>query len=229
MIPKRPTRIGITLLDDAGFDAAFGALGIPGRDEAHWRLLADAVAADLAESGCAPLAVTLPPLDIEPPTRLRVPRFLPPPRLTRVAAITAALALAALALFALRTPERGDPAVMVPRGIPDADLVAPLDLAVAVKTGAGTARFDANMAYAVGDTLVFQVTLPAPATVELRRKVGTSEALLWSGSLPAGHQTLPAGYTLDVTDRGLTTFTVRAVTPSGTLDRSVVVHSGWTQ
>lgn len=223
MIPKRPTRI--TLLDDAGFDAAFGGLGISGRDAAQWQLLADAVAADVADSGCAPLAVTLPPLDIEPPASWTAPRLSRPRRFARVAVTTAMLALAALALFALRTPEQGDPTQMVPRGISDPALVAPLDLAVAVKTGVGTARFDANMAYAVGDTLVFQVTLPGPATVELRRAVGASETLLWSGSLPAGRQTLPAGYTLDATDRGLTTFTVRAVTASATLDRAVVVRS----
>lgn len=219
------SRADLLALDDAGFDAAFGALGIPGRDAAHWKLLADAVAADVAETACAGLSVTLPPLDIAPPPRLTAPRFSPVPRWTRVAAATAALALAALALFALRTPEQGDPTLMVPRGISDPALVAPLDLAVAVKTRVGTARFDANMAYAVGDTLVFQVTLPAPATVELHRAADASETLLWSGSLPAGRQTLPAGYTLDAADRGLTRFTVRAVTASGTLDRSIVVHS----
>jgi len=70
-----------------------------------------------------------------------------------------------------------------------------------------------------------QTSPEAPATVELHRAADASETLLWSGSLPAGRHTLPAGYTLDATDRGLTRFTVRAVTASGTLDRSVLVRS----
>ena len=230
IIQNRPTRFWMIGVDDVGFDAAFGGLGVEGRDAAHWKLLADAVAADVAaeEEGGARPDLALPPLGIEPPARLKPPRFSPPRPWTRMAAVTATLALAALALFALRTPPPGDPALMGPRGASDPanDLPAPLDLAVAVKTSTGTARFDANRAYAVGDSLVFQITLPAPATVELSRAVGASSTLLWSGSLPAGQQTLPAAYALDAADAGRTTFTVRAVTATGALERSMAVQLG---
>ncbi len=249
MTPEHLPRSVILLLDDEGFDAAFGGLGVSGRDAAHWRLLADAVRADVAAepggavAGGQPQGVAaallpegggggsrvdfaLPSLGIEPPARLRAPRHGPARRVTRVAAGIAAFAIAAMVLLLVRAPEHGDPALLVPRGVSDPAhvLAAPLDLAVAVKTSAGTARLQPDRAYAVGDTLVFQVNLPAPATVELHRAAGGSRTPVWSGSVPAGQQTLPVGYALDASDT-VVTFAVHATTSTGALESSVTVHA----
>jgi len=216
----------LATLDDAAFDAVFGPLGVAGRDAAHWKLLADAVHADVA--GTDGPALALPPLAITPPARLTAPRIARPPRAARVLAVLAPLALAALALFALRAPERGDPALLVPRGVSDTAAPAPLDLDVAVKRASGIGRLDPNAAYDVGDTLVFQVTLPEPATVALLRTAGGVEGEVWSGPVAAGEQTLPAGYTLDAGDPALV-FTVRATPANGAARvASVTVHAGVT-
>lgn len=219
-------RADLLALDDAAFDAAFGPLGVPGRDPAHWRLLSDAVHADVA--GADGPALALPPLGITPPARLTAPRIARPPRVARVLAALAPLALAALALLALRTPTHGDPALLVPRGVSGPAAPAPLDLDVAVKRASGTARLDPNAAYAVGDTLVFQVTLPEPATVAILRSAGGVEAVVWSGPVAAGQHTLPAGYTLDAGEPPLT-FTVRATAQGGGVtSAAVTVHAGVT-
>jgi len=219
-------RAELAALDDAGFDAAFGPLAVPGRDPAQWRLLSDAVHADVA--GTDGPALALPPLAITPPARLPAPRIARPPRAARVLAVLAPLALAALALLALRAPTHGDPALLVPRGVSGPASPAPLDLDVAVKRASGIARLDPNAAYAVGDTLVFQVTLPEPATVAILRSAGGVEAAVWSGQVAAGAQTLPAGYTLDAGDP-VATFTVRATSDSGAArSASVTVRGGVT-
>ncbi len=219
-------RADLAALDDAGFDAAFGPLALPGRDLAHWKLLSDAVHADVA--GVTGPALSLPPLAIDPPARLTAPRVARPPRAARALAVLAPLALAALALFSLRTPDHGDPALLVPRGVAGPAAPAPLDLDVAVKRTSGIARLDPNAAYAVGDTLVFQVTLPEPATVALLRSAGGVEAVVWSGPVAAGSQALPAGYTLDAGDP-VATFTVRATSDSGAArSASVTVRGGGT-
>ena len=230
---------GLVALDDASFDAAFGALDIPGRDPAHWALLADAVIADvsapvdsLERAGARQPEDPWAPLDIEPPARLKPPRVTAPLRWLRPMAVCTGLALAALGLFAIRAPPQGDPLLLVPRGLagPGEPLAAPLEVAVAVKSASGTARLDANVAYAVGDTLVFQVTLPFPATVELRRAVAgdpDNSALLWTGPLAAGPQTLPVGYAFDAEDAAAT-FTILAISASGTAlpsEARVAVHA----
>ncbi len=214
-------RRALSLVEDDAFDAAFGRLDLPGRDAAHWRLLADAVAEDRHGSGAV---AALPPLAIAPPARLVAPRVSRPHRWLRPAAVASGLAFAAVVLFAVHTPDHGDPALLVPKGVGvGVVLQAPLDLAVAVKTPAGTARLDPNTAYDVGDTLVFQVTLPTPATVELRRSAGAGDGVvLWRGDLAAGQQTIPAGYALDPGD-GTARFVVTATTVDGPAVGTVTV------
>ena len=219
----------LVLFDDAAFDAAFGALDISGRGPAQWLLLADAVEDDVRGVGGASgsfSARVLPSLGIEPPTRLRPPRLAAPRPWVRPVAVGSGLALAALALFALRAPPQGDPLLLVPRGAsgPGEQLAAPLDVAVAVKSASGTTRLDVNAAYAVGDTLVFQVTLPLPATVELRRAAAgdLSASVLWSGPLDAGLQTLPVGYAFDAGDSAAI-FQLTARGPAGTMTRALSV------
>ena len=216
--------------NDADFDAAFGSLDVCGRSPAHWALLADAVREDFS----APVSTggvvlpplgALPPLAIAPPARLRAPRVSRARPWARPAAVSFGLAMAAAALFKVATPEHGDPADLVPRGVASTGPgVLVLDVAVASGGGsdARTARLDPAGAYVVGDTLVFKVTLPAPATVELLRLAAGHATTVWSGPVAAGTTALPTGYALDAGDAA-SRFLVRATLAEGSLEASVNV------
>lgn len=187
-------------LDDAAFDAAFGPLDICGRDPAHWRMLEAAVAEDLRPGPLSAAERAAAGLAVEPPARLRPPRAAR--RWPRVAGAGVVLALAAGLLLRVATPEHGDPAQLVPRGLaPTADGAAALDVQVAVRPASGgdAVRYDPAAAARVGDTLYVEVQLGAPGAVELRRASG---AVLWRGDLPAGRALLPVGYALEAADAG---------------------------
>lgn len=115
---------------------------------------------------------------------------------TRGIAIAGMLAMAALALVAVDSPEpSGTAESMIERGAgPSAPNVV---LKVAVRSAGGeVSRFAANQRYAAGNTLMFRVSTPAAATLTLRRN-GT---LVWSGAVAAGETDLPMGYTLEAAE-----------------------------
>ena len=210
-------------LDDAAFDAAFGPLDLCGRSPAHWELLAEAVRDDVGGSATT-AEIALPPLAITPPARLRPPRTARAARWARPAAVSFGLAMAAAALFRVATPEHGDPAALVPRGVaPSGPGALELDVAVVSASAVGrTARLDPSGAYVAGDTLVFKVTLPAPATVALTRLASGQTTTVWSGPVAAGTSALPTGYALDAGDAAAR-FVVHATLAGGSLEAAVNV------
>lgn len=112
---------------------------------------------------------------------------------TRGIAIAGMLAMAALALVVVDTPEpRGSTGSMVERGAgPSAPNVV---LKVAVRgPGGEVSRFAANRRYAAGNTLMFRVSTHTTAALTLRR----NGALVWSGTVAVGETDLPMGYTLE--------------------------------
>lgn len=113
--------------------------------------------------------------------------------------------LAAGLLLALPSPAPvATPSELVPRGV--GEVVATLDLRVAVRTAAGTTeRLAAGVGYHPGDTLLFRVSASAPMDVRLERE----GVVLWSGPVPAGETDLPVGYTIDPGDTRAT-FVLRA-------------------
>lgn len=186
-------------MNDPTFDAQFGSMDLEGRDPAHWRLLHAAVMADLAGDAAtaAPYALGLP----SPAMSAALRRQIAQPRAPRARyLVPVAFALAALGLFALRTPEHADPQNLVPRGIGDPAISAPR-LDIAVRSASGTARMDPTRAYAADDTLIFQVTLATPATLTLSRADALGTSLVWSGALSEGTHTLPTGYALEPGER----------------------------
>jgi hypothetical protein len=209
-------------LDDSAFDAAFGPLDLCGRSPAHWELLAEAVRDDVGGSATN-AEIALPPLEITPPARLRPPRTARAARWARPAAVSFGLAMAAAALFRVATPEHGDPAALVPRGVVSSGAGAlELDVAVVSADAGRSARLDPAGAYVPGDTLVFKVTLPAPATVALTRLAAGQTTTVWSGPVAAGTSALPTGYALDAGDAAAR-FVVLATLADGSLEAAVNV------
>jgi hypothetical protein len=133
---------------------------------------------------------------VEAPRLLSLPRpAVAPPRLARrwrPFVLIGGLALAAASLLVVRAPTPvADPAALVPRG--STDIAATLALRVAVRQGDRVERLAVGQPYRAGDTLLFRVSSPGPADIELRR----GDIVLYRGAIPAGDTDLPVGYTLE--------------------------------
>lgn len=90
-------------------------------------------------------------------------------------------------------PKAGDPATMVPKGLEPGPTLTALRLDAAIRRGDRVQRFAVGDGYAVGDTLLFRVTVDRPTSISLLR----DHTVLWAGDVPAGATELPVGWTIE--------------------------------
>lgn len=108
------------------------------------------------------------------------------------------LLAAALVMMALSfsrwgpTPDRVDPSALVPKGVAVESLPS-LELELTLRRRGGVERYAGGEGYAVGDVLLFRVTVDRPMTLTIFR----DGASLWTGPVPAGATVLPVGWTVE--------------------------------